>query len=93
MVAFNNANSPQTALFATDSPNTTFSEIYPGASTLPSDAAGNVAVIESDGVTVTKIDATGGTVSLAAGGDVTITFPPDQMARFLRLQLSIRPLD
>ncbi len=34
IVAFNNANSPQTAIFATDSPSTTFSEIYPGTSVI-----------------------------------------------------------
>ncbi len=44
IVAFNNANSAQSATFATDSPSTTFSEIYPGASTVSSDAGGNVAI-------------------------------------------------
>ena len=43
IVAFNNANDPQTATFATDSPSTTFTEIYPGGGAdISSDAGGNV---------------------------------------------------
>ena len=45
LVAFNNANSDQSAAFATDSPDTTFSELYPGTGTpIASDANGNVSV-------------------------------------------------
>ncbi len=44
IVAFNNANEPRTAMFATNSPDTIFSEIYPGTGTLASDADGHLTV-------------------------------------------------
>jgi glycosidase len=45
IVAFNNVNSSQTATFATDSPATTFTEIYPGTGLpITSDADGDITV-------------------------------------------------
>jgi pullulanase/glycogen debranching enzyme len=45
LLAFNNANSAQSATFGTDSPNTSFSALYPaGAAAISSDASGQVTV-------------------------------------------------